>query len=155
MAIWKATFKVFTIRTQFGRVLNTFMYFWNAGCFLKTNSTVFDQAFHGAFLQLFSLQLTCSYCLASRPKSFQLPQILCVKPLSADPCSDLVYQLINYVKSVDLLTIKLSKYCTSQYYIDVYNSSGQLVLYATKPITSITGFVNIFKKAYPKFIYLG
>ena len=42
--------KLFAVRTQFARILNSFMYFWNIGSFLQTNLTVFDQAFHGAFL---------------------------------------------------------------------------------------------------------
>ena len=36
-----------------------FMYFWNTGSFLQTNSRVFDQAFYGAFLD--SSHITVSY----------------------------------------------------------------------------------------------
>ena len=40
--VFQKNIKVFAVCTQFRRVLNTFMYFWNTGSFLKTNSVVSD-----------------------------------------------------------------------------------------------------------------
>ena len=67
---------MYAVRTQFGRILNTFMYFWNKDSFLQIYSTGFDQAFYGGF---YSSHITVSI--------IQSLKIYTVFLLESDSCS--------------------------------------------------------------------